>query len=52
MTKKHEEKHIIKPVYLPVSKLAKVLFYLKSINKTFSRWVREQMDQLIKDKEL
>lgn len=52
MTKKHEEKHIIKSVYLPMSRLAKVLVYLKSINKTYSRWVQEQMDQLIKDKEL
>ena len=52
MTKKHEEKHYIKSVYLPIGKLAKVLVHLKSINKTFSGWVQEQMDLLIKDNEL
>lgn len=52
MSQKHKEKHIIKPVYLPQNKLVKVVMYLKSINKTFSKWVREKIDELILEKEL
>lgn len=52
MSQKHKEKHIIRPVYLSQNKLVKVVFYLKPINKTFSRWVRDKIDELISGQKL
>lgn len=50
--KKHEDTHIIQPVYLPKNKLALVRAYLKSINITFSKWIREKINELIEQQNL
>lgn len=49
---KHDEKHVSKLVYLPISKWLKVISYLKSNKKSFSGWIREKMNELITDKNL